>query len=92
MANHKSSEKRARQDLKRNARNRAVMSEMKTAISKVKEAIEKKDLKALDALMREAQSVIAKTRRKGVIHVNNMARRIGRLTKAVNSAKSAPKK
>jgi small subunit ribosomal protein S20 len=92
MANHKSSEKRARQDLKRNARNRAVMSEMKTAVSKVKEAIEKKDLKAIDALLREAQSVIAKSRRKGVIHVNNMARRIGRLTKAVNNVKSEPKK
>jgi small subunit ribosomal protein S20 len=92
MANHKSSEKRARQDIKRNARNRAIMSEMKTAMTKVKEAIEKKDVKVIDELMREAQSVIAKTRRKGAIHVNNMARRIGRLTKAVNNVKAASKK
>ncbi len=92
MAYHKSSEKRARQDIKRNARNRTVMSEMKTAVTKVKEAIEKKDLSALDQLMRDAQSVIAKSRRKGVIHVNNMARRIGRLTKNVNKAKAEAKK
>lgn len=92
MATHKSSEKRARQDIKRNARNRTVMSELKTAVGKVKAAIEKKDLNSLDQLMREAQSVIAKTRRKGVIHVNNMARRIGRLTKAVNNAKAQSKK
>lgn len=90
MATHESSKKRARQDVKRNALNRSNMSTMRTAITKVKEAIVNKDLQNIDELMRQAQSVIAKTRRKGCIHVNNMARRIGRLTKAVSNAKVAP--
>jgi len=90
MATHESSKKRARQDVKRNALNRSNMSTMRTAIAKVKEAIVNKDLQNIDELMRQAQSVIAKTRRKGCIHVNNMARRIGRLTNAVTKAKVAP--
>jgi small subunit ribosomal protein S20 len=90
MATHESSKKRARQDEKRNARNRANISAMRTAIGKVKEAIANKDMQNVDELMRQAQSVIAKTRRKGALHANNMARRIGRLTKAVTKAKTAP--
>jgi small subunit ribosomal protein S20 len=90
MATHESSKKRARQDVKRNALNRSNMSTMRTAITKVKEAIANKDLQNIDELMRQAQSVIAKTRRKGCLHVNNMARRIGRLTKSVTKAKVAP--
>lgn len=87
MANHISSEKRARQTEKRRLRNRANMSVMKTAIKKVLEAVHKKDFSEIDTLMRNAQSVIAKTRKKGTIHKNNMARRIGRLTAFVNKAR-----
>ena len=87
MATHKSAEKRARQTLVRNQRNRQAMSAMKTAIRKLREAIENKQLDALDALFRETQSVIAVTRRKGVIHANNMARRISRLSAQVKKAK-----
>lgn len=87
MATHKSAEKRARQTIVRNQRNRQVLSTMKTAIRKLREAIEAKQLDKLDALLRETQSVIAVTRRKGVIHVNNMARRISRLSAQVKKAK-----
>jgi small subunit ribosomal protein S20 len=88
MANHVSSEKRARQSEKRRLRNRANMSAMKTTVKKVIEAVEKKDFSQIDVLLREAQSVIAKTRRKGAIHKNNMARRISRLTSFVNKARA----
>ena len=87
MANHVSAAKRARQNVKRNLRNRANISTMRTAIKKVREAVEKKDLTQIDALLRNAQSVIAKTRKKGAIHENNMARKISRLSKAVSKAK-----
>jgi small subunit ribosomal protein S20 len=87
MANHKSSVKRARQDIQRNLRNRQIMSTMKTSIKKLKTAIGAKEVDKLDALLREAQSTIARTWKKGVIHKNNMARRVSRLTKAVAGAK-----
>lgn len=88
MANHKSSEKRARQTLVRNQRNRQILSTMRTAIRRVREAIDSKQTDKLDALFREAQSVIATTRRKGVIHKNNMARRISRLSAQVRKAQA----
>ncbi len=89
MADHASAKKRARQAEKLRLRNRANMSTMKTSIKKVREAVEKKDFSAIDLLLRDAQSVIAKTKRKGCIHKNNMARRIGRLTSFVNKARAS---
>lgn len=92
MATHKSAEKRARQTIVRNERNRQVMSTMKTAIRKLRDAIENKKVDQLDSLFRDAQSVIAVTRRKGVIHANNMARRISRLSAQVKKAKGVTTK
>lgn len=89
MATHASAAKRARQTVKRNLRNRTNISTMKTAVKKVYTAIEQKNLKEIDTLLVEAQSVIARTRRKGAIHMNNMARRISRLTIAVQKAKAS---
>jgi small subunit ribosomal protein S20 len=89
MANHASAKKRARQAEKLRLRNRANMSTMKTAVKKVREAVEKKDFSNIDQLLRDAQSVIAKTKRKGCIHKNNMARRISRLTAFVNKARAS---
>jgi small subunit ribosomal protein S20 len=88
MANHVSSEKRARQTEVRRLRNRANMSTMKTAIKKVIDAAQKKDFSEMDTLLRNAQSIIAKTRQKGSIHKNNMARRISRLNAFVNKARN----
>ena len=87
MATHKSAEKRARQTIVRNQRNRQTLSTMKTAIRKLREAIEAKQFDKLDALFSETQSVIAVTRRKGAIHTNNMARRISRLAAQVKKAR-----
>lgn len=89
MANHVSSEKRARQAEVRRLRNRSNMSAMKTAVKKVLDAVQKKDFSEMDALLRNAQSVIAKTRQKGTIHKNNMARRISRLNNFVNKARNS---
>ena len=92
MATHKSAEKRARQNEKRAARNSAHMSAMKTAIKKLREAIEKKRVDELDSLLQATQSIIAKTRKYGIIHRNNMARRISRLSMAVNKVKDTVSK
>lgn len=89
MAQHKSAQKRARQTEKRRVRNRSNMSAMKTAIKKVTEAVAKKDFTNIDALFTSAQSIIAKTKKKGSIHKNNMARRISRLAMFLNKAKKS---
>ena len=91
MAQHKSAQKRARQAETRRMRNRSNMSAMKTAIKKVTEAVAKKDFTNVDALFVSAQSVIAKTKKKGTIHRNTMARRISRLAAFLNKAKTATK-
>lgn len=89
MATHPSAKKRARQNAKARLRNRANMSEMRTAIKTLREAIDKKEVKALDKLFIETQSVIARACRKGALPRNNASRRIGRLALAVNKAKAA---
>ena len=89
MANHVSSEKRARQTEVRRLRNRANMSTMKTSVKKVLDAVQKKDFSQIEALLRDAPSAIAKKRHNGTIHKNNMARRISRLNAFVNKARKA---
>jgi len=89
MANHKSAKKRARQTEKRRLRNRSNLSAMKTAIKKVTEAVTQKDFSNIDVLFTSAQSLVAKTKKKGTIHKNTMARRISRLALFVNKAKTA---
>lgn len=87
MANHPSAAKRARQNVKRNARNRQILGTMRTSIKKLRSAIESGQKDQLDTLLKETQSVIAKTWKKGVIHKNHMSRKISRLTIAVSKAK-----
>jgi small subunit ribosomal protein S20 len=89
LANHKSAIKRAKQSEARRLRNRTRKTRMKNAIKGVEEAIISKspDL-ALDRL-KEAISVIDKTAAKGVIHRNNAARKISRLSRRVRNAAQA---
>ena len=60
MANHKSSEKRNRQTIKKRAVNRAADSKVKTFIKKLRTSIEEKDKAAAVVLMKEVQSLLAK--------------------------------
>ena len=92
MAYHKSSEKRARQDVVRNARNRAYVSKIRTAVKKVRTSVEdmKKgtgEMSKLQEAFRTAQSLLHKAVGKRVIHRNNAARRIGRLAHAIAGLK-----
>ena len=92
MPNHLSAKKRVRQNYKRRERNKANLTLMKTQIKQVQTAIDEKKHDDIDELLKLAQATIARTKRKGVIHKNTMARRISRLTKAVNKSKLAPQK
>jgi small subunit ribosomal protein S20 len=91
MANHKSAEKRIKQNEVRRVRNHSNLSTMKTAIKKVIEAMNKNDTANVGALFIEAESTIAKTKRKGAIHKNTMARKISRLASQVNKFKTTAK-
>ena len=85
MANHKSALKRAKQNETRRLRNKMTKSVMKNAVKNAVTANETGD-ENVEKLLREAQSTIARAAKKGVLHKNTAARKISRLTKAVNSA------
>ncbi len=85
MANHKSAEKRARQNEKRRVRNKAVKTRIKHLTKEVRlasgDASKEKALAKLNA----AQSIIDKALKKGVIHKKTAARKISRLSRLVNT-------
>ncbi|MBI5286449.1 MAG: 30S ribosomal protein S20 [Deltaproteobacteria bacterium] len=85
MATHSSALKRHRQSLKRSTRNVAVKSAIKTAIKKVKEAIEEGKTDEAKIALTKATRLLDKAVSKGVFHRNNVSRRVSRLTRAVNS-------
>ena len=84
MANIKSAKKRILVTETKTARNKAIKSKVKTYVKKVETAVEKKDVEAAKVALKEAISVINKEGSTGVYHKNTCARKISRLTKAVN--------
>lgn len=89
MRKNKSAIKRAKQSEERRLRNSHVKTTMKTQVKKTLAAIGTKDKENLDVLFNKAVSQINKAASKGVIHKNNAARKISRLTKRLNSATQA---
>lgn len=85
MANIKSAKKRILVSRKRAERNKAVRSSVKTAMKKVFAAIETGDKTAAQAELRAATRTIEKAGSKGVYHRNNVANKVSRLSKAVNT-------
>lgn len=85
MATHQSAIKRAKQNEKRRRRNLHIESTLKTSIKKVREAIEEKDVEGAKKALLKAIPLIQKGRSKGIFHKNSSARKISRLTKAVNA-------
>ena len=85
MANIKSAKKRILVSRANAERNKAIKSGVKTSIKKVNTAIGAQDKEAAKAALLNATSVIDKATSKGVYHKNNCARKVSRLTKAVNS-------
>ena len=67
------------------ARNKAIRSAVKTSIKKVDAAVAANDKAAANAALTDAISTISKAASKGVYHKNNAARKVSRLSKAVNS-------
>ncbi len=87
MANTKSAQKQARQNVKRHKINLARKTSVKTTVKKVLDALDKKqDSVAVMALLKEAESQLRRAQGKGTIHANTVSRKIGRLAKKVSAA------
>ena len=84
MANHKSAEKRVRQNVKRNATNRSNRSKLRTQIKKLRSALGQSDQAVSTELLNPTVSLIDKMVNKGIIHKNTAARYKSRLTKHVS--------
>lgn len=87
MANHKSSEKRAKQDIKKNLVNKMNESKSKSAVKKVRDAIAAGDKKGATTLLKTAQAELRKLAKTGVIKLNTSARKTSRLASQINSLK-----
>jgi small subunit ribosomal protein S20 len=85
MANHKQTAKRAKQALKRNARNRALTSKTKTYIKKLMAAVEAKDLELATKLLPLTVKQLMQAQAKGLFHKNTMSHKVSQMQKAVNS-------
>lgn len=85
MANTPQSKKRARQNEKRYAVNKARRSRIRTYLRKVEEAIAAGDQTAAQAALRDAQPELMRGVTKGVFHKNTAARKMSRLSSRVKS-------
>ena len=84
MANIKSAKKRILVNRTKAERNKSIRSGVKTAIKKVYAAIDSGDKAAATTALRAATKTIEMASSKGVYHKNNAARKVSRISKAVN--------
>ncbi|MBS0123677.1 30S ribosomal protein S20 [Thetidibacter halocola] len=85
MANSPQAKKRARQNEKQNAVNKARRSRIRTHIRKVEEAITSGNKDAAVAALREAQPELMRGVTKGVFHKNTASRKMSRLSARVKA-------
>lgn len=86
MPNHKSAEKRMRQNERRKGINRSNRTRLRTEIKKLRVAITGGDKDALQTVLSQTISTIDKSVQKGVLHKNAAARYKSRLSARVNEA------
>ncbi|MGK7345300.1 MAG: 30S ribosomal protein S20 [Candidatus Nitrospinota bacterium M3_3B_026] len=84
MPNHKSAIKRVRQIKKRTTRNMAERSRARTAVKRVREAVESGSKEEAEKALRAAASRLNSAASKGVLKKNNASRRISRLAAQIN--------
>ena len=88
MANHKSAIKRAGQNEIRRLRNKSTRTRVKSVVKDMRSMGADASSDQKKAQLTAAQSIIDKATKKGVIHKKTAARKISRLAKLTNSAKS----
>ncbi|MGE0174401.1 MAG: 30S ribosomal protein S20 [Oligoflexales bacterium] len=91
MAQHKSAKKRIRTNERKRARNRTYISSLRTAIKKFRTAATTgASTESVNKLFIDAQSLLGKAASKGILHKNNIARKVSRLSKVLKTAGSTP--
>ncbi|MEE6272528.1 30S ribosomal protein S20 [Georgenia wangjunii] len=85
MANIKSQIKRIRTNEKARLRNKAVKSELKTHVRRVREAVAAGDKETAATALQVAGRKLDKAVSKGVIHANQAANRKSKLAKQVTA-------
>ena len=88
---HPSAEKRHRQSLKRQQRNRAVKTRVRTASKNALEAIAGSDKQAAATALQTAMKVLYKAASKGTLRKNTVARKVARLSRRYHRTKEAAK-
>ena len=85
MANTAQARKRARQSVALNKHNSSLRSMLRTAIKRVRTAIETGDKSAAADILQKATSVIDRVADKNIIHKNKAARHKSRLSAAIKA-------
>ncbi|MCB0356617.1 MAG: 30S ribosomal protein S20 [Bdellovibrionales bacterium] len=85
MANHKSAAKRAKQTLKKNARNHRVKKAIRTVEKKLNKSIASSAKEESQKYLLEFTSRIDKAAQKGILHKNNASRKVSQLSKKVGA-------
>jgi len=85
MANSAQARKRARQAEATRQRNASLKSTLRTAVKKVRKAIESGDKTAATAQLKASQAVIDRIADKKIVHKNTASRTKSRLAQAVKA-------
>lgn len=88
LANHKSAEKRSRQNEKRRMRNKAVKTRIKNLTKDVRSSSGAGSREAVLAKLNTAKSIIDKAAKKRIIHKKTASRKISRLSKLISAART----
>ena len=87
MPNIKSAIKRVDVSKKKTLENKMIKSQIATLSKKVKTLVANGEIESAKALLPEVIAKIDSASSKGVIHANNAARKVSKLTQIVNQAK-----
>ena len=88
MPNSASAKKRLRQNQARRLKNRSIKSSVRTAIRKVRTAVDTGDAEASTTAFQAATKQLDQAAAKNVIHANKAARTKSRLSKAIKGVKA----
>lgn len=88
MPNSASAKKRLRQSQDRRLHNRSIRSTVRTAIRKVRAAIDAGDVEASTAAFQVATKRLDQAAAKNILHANAAARTKSRLSKAIKNLKA----
>lgn len=90
MANTKSAKKQARKNIVKAKKNLTRRSAIKTSVKKILAALEERvDAQTLKALLKSAESKLARAKGKNVLHPKTASRKVSRLAKKVAAATKA---